>query len=88
MAKSINKLFKEVHKLLSGNLPNYDSYDLIPSNYYGKSAANKSLLTKYSNMLIRIDGNVRSNVELNQWVEDAVKVIKDINPMKSSSSTH
>lgn len=75
-----NSLEKCWHKLLLGNLPDYDPDDLIPLNLLQKKMQQISHdYQDISNMLTQINGKVNSNVELNQWVEDAEKVIEDSN---------
>ncbi|XP_045482116.1 jerky protein homolog-like [Harmonia axyridis] len=73
-----NSSEKYWHELLSCNLPNYDPDDLIPLNLLQEKM--QQINHDYqdiSNMLTKIDGEVYSNIELNQWVEDAEKVMED-----------
>lgn len=73
-----NSLEKCWHKLLSGNLPDYDPDDLIPlSVLQGKLRQISQDFQEISNMLTQIDGETHKNGEMSQWIENADDVIED-----------
>ncbi|XP_030755003.1 jerky protein homolog-like [Sitophilus oryzae] len=66
------------HKLLSGNLADYDPDDIIPLRQLQKKLQQaKHGYQDILNMLTQIDGEIHTNAEMNQWVENSENIIED-----------